>query len=37
MATDLHQPPAITTLYDDLGNGSARFGADEVADMDTEN
>jgi hypothetical protein len=37
MATDLHQPPAITMLYDDLGNGSARFGTDEVVDMDTKN
>jgi hypothetical protein len=37
MATDLHQLPAITLLYDDLGNGSARFGTDEVVDMDTKN
>jgi hypothetical protein len=37
MATDLHQPPAITMLYDDLGNGYARFGTDEVVDMDTKN
>jgi hypothetical protein len=37
MATDLHQPPAITMLYDDQENGSARFGADEVVDIDTKN
>jgi len=37
MGTDLHQPPAITMLCDDLGNGSARFGVDEVVDMDTKN